>query len=84
MTISFKIGNDSSTSEVEISSFDDFVEFLWSNLVGKDKSDSRILGFWNDAYVELLAKPQKAPMMFSRYRAKEISHLIIVEVSNPF
>ncbi len=84
MTLTYKIGAESPTATIDIASFEDFEEFLWSNKVGKDRSDTRIRGFWEEAYRELMSKPMTVSMNFNRYRAEGSSHLVIVEVSNQY
>lgn len=84
MTLTFKVGKESELSSISLDSFDSFCDFLFSHEVGKLRNDPRIIGFWKEAYEELISKPLKMPMMFSRYRGKGISHLMIVEVDNQY
>lgn len=84
MTITFKVGKESEPSSISIDSFYAFCDFLFSHKVGKVRNDPRIIGFWKEAYEELLSKPLKMAMMFSRYRGAGISHLMIVEVDKMY
>lgn len=84
MTLTYRIGNDTPDSTIEITTFKEFADWLWLQGVGVDRGDERIRGFWEDAYNDLMTKPLLSPMRFTRSRSKDNLRLIIMEASEQF